>query len=305
MINFTATKRGRIDKILAIELKDYNMSRTYIQNLIQNGNIKVNNKIISSNYNLKINDKLSIIIPKKTNLDLKAKDIKFDIIYEDSDFAIIDKPNNLVVHPSNGHMSISLVHGLLYRIKDLSDINGIIRPGIVHRIDKKTTGLLIVAKNNKSHVFLSKQIQEKKIKRFYYALVHGTFTNKTGTIDAPIGRNPSDRKKMTVINKNSKSAITKFIVIKTFTNSSLVECELLTGRTHQIRVHFKYINHPLIGDNDYGWLSDQNNIYGQYLHAHMLRLIHPNTNKKMEFKAKLPKEFLQKIDELEKEKSKI
>ncbi len=294
-----AKNSGRIDKLLAEELKSENISRSYVQKLIIDGNVTVNDKKVSRSYSLKEEDIIEIIIPDKVELNVKAKDIKFEIVYQDKDIVVVNKPNDLVVHPSAGHLEDTLVNGLINVIDNLSDINGIIRPGIVHRIDKMTTGLLVVAKTNNAHKFLSEKIKNKEINRYYYALVHGTFVSKTATIDAPIGRDMKNRKKMTVTGKNSKDAKTFITVIKTFKKASLIECELYTGRTHQIRVHLKYIGHPVIGDNEYGISAERNCKYGQYLHAYKLKLTHPVTKKQMIFTTDLPKEFKVKIKEYE------
>ncbi len=296
---------GRIDKVLVRELREQSLSRNYIQKLISLNLILVNDKIIKNNYILKKDDIVKIKLPEKKILDIKPENIKFKIIYEDKDIVVIDKPNDLVVHPSNGHENGTLVNGILKKIKTLSDINGIIRPGIVHRIDRFTTGLLVIAKNNNSHKFLSECLKNKVIKRYYYALVHGNFDHNIGDINAPIGRDSNNRKKMVVTNKNSKDAITKFKIIESFNNFTLLECEILTGRTHQIRAHLEYIKHPIYGDNIYGHLSDKNNPFGQFLHAYMLELVHPITKKKMVFKSKLPKKFNEKIRDLRKEMNQI
>ena len=289
---------GRIDKVLVLLLKDYNFSRSYISKLIKNENILVNNKIVSNNYILKLNDKITFSIPKREKLDVIAQDIDFKIVYQDDDIAVIDKPNNLVVHPSAGHNDNTLVNGLLYKIKNLSDINGIIRPGIVHRIDKNTTGLLLVAKNNYAHKFLADNIAKKVIKRYYKVIVKGYFNYNKATIDAPIGRDPKNRKRMCVID-GGKKAVTLVKLIENFNNMSFLECELLTGRTHQIRAHLKYINFPVLGDNEY---SNSKDSYGQYLHSYMLKIIHPTTKKEMIFKSELPKEFKLKLKQLKLEK---
>ncbi len=255
---------------------------------------------MTNNYIIKPNDIIIINFPELKKVDIKAQNINFDIVYEDENILIVDKPNNLVVHPSSTTKDSTLVNGLLKKINNLSDINGIIRPGIVHRIDKMTTGLLIIAKNNDAHKFLAKNLQAKNIKRYYMLIVHGTFKNKFGTIKAPIGRDPNNRKKMAIVN-NGKSAITHFKVIKNYKNFSLLECELDTGRTHQIRVHMNYINHPIYGDNVYNKNVDNNDNFGQYLHAYKLKLIHPKTKKTLIFNSKLPKIILDKIKQLESE----
>ncbi len=302
MIEITVNKKGRIDKVLLEELVSYKISRSFLQKLITNGKVLVNNNLVANSHNVQIGDFIQIDLPEEEEtIELIPQNIDFRVVYEDDDIIIIDKPNNLVVHPSITCKKNTLVNGLLYKFKNLSDINGKIRPGIVHRIDKQTTGLLVVAKNNDAHRYLERELKDKKIKRYYYALVYGTFEHKTGLIKAPIGRDSKNRKKMAVQSNNSKQAVTFFKILKEFKKFSLIECELETGRTHQIRIHMQYILHPIFGDNIYGRIYDRNNSFGQYLHAYKLELVHPTTKKLMTFTADLPKEFADKIEELEKE----
>ncbi|AKX33919.1 ribosomal large subunit pseudouridylate synthase D [Spiroplasma litorale] len=294
------SKPTRLDKYLTEKLQsEYNFSRTYIKKIIESNNVKVNKIIVKPKYLLQLNDFIEIDIPNPESLETLPEDIDFKVIYEDSDILIIDKPNGLVVHPAPGNLSGTLVNGLLYRIKDLSSINGFFRPGIVHRIDKFTTGLLIVAKTDLAHKNLVKMLSENKIYKEYIALVHGVIDSNSGLIDAPIGRHRTDRKKMAVTEINSKRAITKFSVIKRFQKNTLICCNIETGRTHQIRVHLSYINHPVVGDPLYAYKDDKKIDFGQYLHSHKLIFNHPITNKKIEFVSDIPEEFNVRINMIE------
>ena len=277
---------GRIDMYL-MEYLGY--SRSYIQNLIKNKTILVNDKETKSSYNIKNGDIITINDIKEEEMDVAAEDIPLDIVYEDNDVIVINKPNGMVVHPAPGNYHGTLVNGLLYS-ENLSDINGEFRPGIVHRIDAYTTGLLMIAKNNKAHEVLAKELEEKKTTRKYVALVWGVIEHDRGTIDAPIGRDEKDRKKMCITSVNSKKAITHFKVLERFKDATLIELSLETGRTHQIRVHMNYINHPVVNDPVYGkrkLINDE----GQCLHAKTLGFIHPTTGKYMEFDSELPVKF--------------
>lgn len=274
-------KQNRIDSYLIEEL-DY--SRSKVQKLIKEGYIKVNGNNVKNSYKLKIDDVIDIE-EYKENCDIVPQKMDLEIIYEDEDVLVVNKPNNLVVHPAAGHYSDTLVNGLMYHSK-LSDINGEYRPGIVHRIDADTTGLLMVAKNNEAHVKLAEELKEKKTTRKYIALVDGVINHDTATIDAPIGRDSKDRKKMTVTSMNSKSAVTHLRVLERYENATLIELSLETGRTHQIRVHMKYIGHPVINDRVYG--KTIINETGQCLHAKTLGFIHPRTNEYMQFDSNLP-----------------
>ena len=279
---------GRIDQYLMSYL---DMSRSKIQDLIKNKIILVNNKECKSSYNLKETDQITIgEIPNET-MDVKAENIPLDIVYEDDDVIVVNKPNGMVVHPAPGNTTGTLVNALMYYSNSLSDINGEFRPGIVHRIDAYTTGLLVIAKNNKAHEFLAKQLEEKTTTRKYLALVWGVIDHDIGTIDAPIGRDEINRKKMNVTSTNSKHAVTHFKVLKRYKNASLIELNLETGRTHQIRVHMNYINHPVVNDPVYGNRKLINDL-GQCLHAKTLGFIHPKTKKYMEFDSELPQKFL-------------
>ena len=288
----------RIDKILVKALTDF--SRTQIQMLIQDGHVLVNGKAIKASYKVEVNDEVMVHIPEPESTDILAEDIPLDIVYEDQDVIVVNKPTGMIVHPSAGIYKGTLVNALLYHCHDLSGINGVMRPGIVHRIDKETSGLLMVAKNDMAHASLSEQLQEHTVTRRYLALVHGLIPHEFGRIEAPIGRDPKDRQKMTCTDKNAKDAITKFKVLERFKDMTLVECRLETGRTHQIRVHMQYIGHPVYGDPQYG-LKRDDTTYGQYLHAKILGFVHPRTGEDMYFESELPDFFKVKLDELRNE----
>ncbi len=287
----------RIDKILPEFNSEW--SRSQLQEWIKEGLIEVNGKAVKSNYKLKLGDRIEITEKEVVEADIQAENLNLDIYYEDDDVAIVYKPKGMVVHPSPGHYSGTLVNGLMYQIKNLSGINGEIRPGIVHRIDKDTSGLLMVAKNDVAHRSLVEQLMAKTVKRKYIALVHGHIPHEFGTIDAPIGRNKNDRQSMAVVD-DGKEAVTHFNVIETFKNYTLVECELETGRTHQIRVHMKYIGYPLVGDPKYGPKKTLE-IGGQVLHAGLIGFEHPKTGEYIERFAPLPAEFEAVIEQVRKE----
>ncbi|EKF6269475.1 RluA family pseudouridine synthase [Staphylococcus pseudintermedius] len=287
----------RIDKILPEFNSEW--SRSQLQEWIKEGLIEVNGKAVKSNYKLKLGDRIEITEKEVVEADIQAENLNLDIYYEDDDVAIVYKPKGMVVHPSPGHYSGTLVNGLMYQIKNLSSINGEIRPGIVHRIDKDTSGLLMVAKNDVAHRSLVEQLMAKTVKRKYIALVHGHIPHEFGTIDAPIGRNKNDRQSMAVVD-DGKEAVTHFNVIETFKNYTLVECELETGRTHQIRVHMKYIGYPLVGDPKYGPKKTLE-IGGQALHAGLIGFEHPKTGEYIERFAPLPAEFEAVIEQVRKE----
>ncbi|MGZ9786652.1 RluA family pseudouridine synthase [Staphylococcus pseudintermedius] len=287
----------RIDKILPEFNSEW--SRSQLQEWIKEGLIEVNGKAVKSNYKLKLGDRIEITEKEVVEADIQAENLNLDIYYEDDDVAIVYKPKGMVVHPSPGHYTGTLVNGLMYQIKNLSGINGEIRPGIVHRIDKDTSGLLMVAKNDVAHRSLVEQLMAKTVKRKYIALVHGRIPHEFGTIDAPIGRNKNDRQSMAVVD-DGKEAVTHFNVIETFKNYTLVECELETGRTHQIRVHMKYIGYPLVGDPKYGPKKTLE-IGGQALHAGLIGFEHPKTGEYIERFAPLPAEFEAVIEQVRKE----
>lgn len=286
-------KGARIDKYLADNIPD--VTRSSIVNLIESGSVIVSGKTVAKNYKLRTGDEIEITIPDPVEYEAKAENIPLDIVYEDSDLLVVNKPKGMVVHPAAGNYEGTLVNALLYHCKDeLSGINGVMRPGIVHRIDKNTSGLLIVAKNDKAHKHLAKQIQEHSFTREYEAVVHGNFREDSGTVDAPIGRHHTERKKMTVTDKNSKNAVTHFEVIKRFGKYTHIKCILETGRTHQIRVHMAYIGHPVAGDDVYGVKKEKTSFPGQCLHARKIGFVHPTSGEYLEFSSDLP-EYFQKF----------
>jgi len=280
----------RIDIWVSLKLKEY--SRNYINNLIENKLLLVNKKDIKPSYKIKVNDEILVNIPEPQLLNIVSENINIPILYEDDDIIVVDKPKGMVVHPAAGNYSGTLVNALLAHCKDgLSNINGIIRPGIVHRIDKFTSGIIVVAKNNNAHEKLSKLFKAHDIKRVYIAVVDGVIREESGKIDAPIGRHSNFRKKMAVTLYNSKNAITYFKVLKRFKNATYIEVTLETGRTHQIRTHMSYIGFPLIGDTEYGNKRQKYGIEGQALHAKILGFVHPRTNEYIEFEVEPPNCF--------------
>lgn len=288
----------RIDKFLADELPE--LSRSYIQKLIKEEHITVNGKIVKANYKLSPEDLVFVDQPELKEPDILAEDIPLDVLYEDSDILIVNKPKGMVVHPSAGHYSGTLVNALMYYCKDdLSGINGVMRPGIVHRIDMDTTGSLLVCKNDFTHQNIAEQLKVHDIKRVYHAIVHGVLKDDEGTIDAPIGRHPVERKKMSINHKNGKEAVTHYKVIKRFKNYTYIQCQLETGRTHQIRVHMASIKHPLLGDAVYGPLKCPFKLQGQTLHAKTLGIMHPRTEEYIEADAPLPEYFSSLLKKLE------
>jgi 23S rRNA pseudouridine1911/1915/1917 synthase len=290
----------RLDTYLTGKMAD--LSRSRIQKLIKEGSIQVNGKCCKSNYVITDGDEISVSVPPAGELELIAQDISLKILYEDSDIIVVDKPQGMVVHPAAGNYEGTLVNALLYHCKDLSGINGTVRPGIVHRIDKDTSGVLVVAKNDVAHMHLAEQIKEHTITRIYNALVHGTVKEPAGIIEAPIGRHPVHRKKMAVVlNKNAKVAITHYRVLERFNKYTYIEARLETGRTHQIRVHMSYTGHPVVGDPVYGPRKGNFNLKGQALHARILGFIHPKTGEHLEFEAPLPAYYTEILEILRKE----
>ncbi len=280
----------RIDRFLSEYFSEY--SRSFFQKLIKEKQILVNKKEIKSNYKLNRDDMVEITIPDPEILDVEPENIPLDILYEDEDLIIVNKPKGMVVHPSAGHYSNTLVNALLYHCKDqLSGINGTMRPGIVHRIDQNTTGSLVVCKNDFSHNSLAEQLKEHSITRKYRAIVHGILKEDEGTIDQPIGRHPIDRKKMAINHKNGKYAVTHYRVLERFQNFTYIECQLETGRTHQIRVHMSSIHHPILGDDVYGPSKCPYHLQGQTLHAMVIGFVHPRTETYLEITAPLPTYF--------------
>lgn len=278
--------RERIDKYVTEALED-EISRSQVQLWIGSGHVVVNGSPVKANYKLNEGDKVTVTVPEPEVTDLIAQDIPLEVAYEDSDVIVVNKPRGMVVHPAVGHPSGTLVNALMYHCKDLSGINGEIRPGIVHRIDKDTSGLIMAAKNDASHASLSAQLKEHSVTRRYIAVVHGNLSHDKGTVDAPIGRDPHDRKLYTVTEKNSKRSVTHFTVLERFGDCTLLELQLETGRTHQIRVHMKFIGHPLVGDPVYG-RSKGTTMNGQALHAAVLGFVHPSTGEYKEFSAPIP-----------------
>lgn len=289
----------RIDKF--ISGKTDRFTRSAIAKIIDDGGVFVNKAIVAKNYKCKANDKIVIIVPEVRPLEAAPENIPLDIVYEDNDLLVVNKPKGMVVHPAAGNYDGTLVNALLYHCGDsLSGINGVMRPGIVHRIDKDTSGLLIVAKNDLAHAGLAEQIKEHSFERAYECVVHGNIKEDCGTVCQPIGRHPKERKKMAVTFKNSKSATTHFKVIKRYGDFTHVRCTLETGRTHQIRVHMAYIGHPIAGDEVYGPKKIQKGLSGQCLHAKHIGFVHPRTGEWLEFESELPEYFTAFLDKLEK-----
>ena len=287
----------RIDKYLSDNISD--LTRSAIVNLISDGNVKVNDEEIPKNYKLRAGDKVTVTVPEPVEYEAKAENIPLDIVYEDDDLLVVNKPKGMVVHPAPGNYEGTLVNALLYHCRNnLSGINGILRPGIIHRIDKDTSGLLLVAKNDKSHNILASQIKEHSLTREYEAIVFGNVKDDIGTIDAPIGRHHSDRKRMAVTDKNSKNAVTHFEVIERLKGYTYMRFKLETGRTHQIRVHCAYIGHPVSGDQVYGVKNEKTSLNSQCLHARKIGFIHPGTNEYMEFVSDLPDYFEDYLNKL-------
>lgn len=280
----------RLDVFLNQNIEE--LSRTYIQKLIKDGYANVNGRLTRSNYKVQIGDIIRLHIPNTDVPDIIAENIPLDIVYEDEDVLVVNKPKSMVVHPAVGHYTGTLVNALMYYCKDkLSGINGVLRPGIVHRIDKDTTGLLIVCKNDMAHRHIAQQLSARTIARCYKAIVHGIIKEEEGTIDRPIGRHEQDRKKMAINLQNGKTAITHYKVLERFAKASYIECKLETGRSHQIRVHMASLHHPLIGDTVYGFEKENEDLVGQTLHAQLIGFIQPTTGKYLEFEAPLPQYF--------------
>lgn len=288
----------RLDKLLSEQAEG--LSRSRVQELIKQGKVWVNEGSCKSNTLCKGGDVIEWEMEEAQPLQVEKEAIALDIRYEDEDVIVVNKPKGMVVHPAAGHMHGTLVNALMYHCQDLSGINGILRPGIVHRIDKDTSGLLIVAKNDHAHHALVEQLKEKSVNRLYYALVHGVIPHEHGTIDAPIARDPKDRQKMCVTDQHAKDARTHFQVIERFANFTLIECRLETGRTHQIRVHMQYIGYPVVGDPKYSYRKPLIDT-GQLLHAHELRFVHPRTKEMICVEAELPQEFAQFLTDLRNE----
>lgn len=281
----------RIDKCISSYMDS--LSRSYIQKIIKDGKAYVNDSPVKSNYRVRIEDRVRFLIPDCEEPDIPPQNIPLDILYEDKDILIVNKPKNMVVHPAPGHYENTLVNAVMYHCRDgLSGINGVLRPGIVHRIDKDTTGSLIICKNDEAHRSIAEQLKEHSITRKYRAIVHGRITKDEGTVNAPIGRHPTDRKKMAVNEKNGKPAVTHYRVLERFEKYTYIECQLETGRTHQIRVHMTSLGHPLLGDEVYGNVKSPFKLEGQTLHAMTIGFVHPATGEYMEFEAPLPEYFV-------------
>ncbi len=280
----------RIDRYLSDQCQD--ISRSYLQKLLKEQSVLVEEKPVKSNYKVNTGDRISLTLPEIREPEIVPEDIPLDIVYEDKDIILINKPKGMVVHPAAGHYSGTLVNGLMSHCRsELSGINGVMRPGIVHRIDMDTTGVLIVCKNDMAHNSISEQLKDHSITRRYAAIVHGVLKDDEGTINAPIGRHPIDRKKMSINEKNGRDAITHYRVLERFRQYTYIECQLETGRTHQIRVHMASTGHPLLGDSVYGPAKCPFRLNGQTLHAGVLGIIHPRTGEYMEFTAPLPDYF--------------
>lgn len=288
--------RERIDKVLSGLNEEW--SRSQVQQLIKDGHVLVNGAAIKTNYKCNPGDSIKVQLPELEELDVLPEEMNLDIYYEDGDVLVVNKPRGMVVHPAPGHTTGTLVNGLMAHCTDLSGINGVMRPGIVHRIDKDTSGLLMIAKNDMAHESLVQQLVDKTVTRKYKAIVHGVIGHDHGTIDAPIGRDKKDRQSMTVTEENSRNAVTHFKVLEKFTSFTFVECQLETGRTHQIRVHMKYIGFPLAGDPKYGPRKTLTGIDGQALHAGVLGFVHPRTREYLEFEAPLPEDFERVLESL-------
>lgn len=301
-LNFNITEGNsniRIDRYLAEQCPD--LSRSYIQKLVKDGAVFVNNRQIKTNYKVQPQDQVILTIPDMQVPDILPENIPLDILYEDQWLLVVNKPKDMVVHPSAGHMEGTLVNAVMAHCGEhLSGINGVLRPGIVHRIDKDTTGALLICKDDTVHRDLAEQLKVHSIKRRYRAIVQGNLKEDQGTVDAPVGRHPTDRKKMAVNYKNGKEAVTHYQVLERFGNATYIECRLETGRTHQIRVHMASLGHPLLGDTIYGSSKNPYHLQGQALHAMILGFVHPITREYLEFQAPLPEYFIKLLDKLRK-----
>ena len=289
----------RIDRVLTEKMEEY--SRSYLQKLLKEQQVSVNHKPAKANYKVQTGDSVCVMVPELKEPDITAEEIPLDILYEDDYLLVVNKPKGMVVHPSAGHMEGTLVNAVLAHCEGkLSGINGVLRPGIVHRIDRDTTGALLICKDDAAHRDLAEQLKVHSIKRRYRAVVYGNFKEDEGTVEGPIGRHPTDRKKMAINYKNGKDAVTHYRVLERFGNTTYIECRLETGRTHQIRVHMSSIGHPLLGDEVYGDKKNAYHLQGQALHAMILGFVHPHTGEYMEFEAPLPEYFVKLLDKLRK-----
>lgn len=279
----------RLDVFLTRE--NPGLTRSFIQKLIEEGQVIVNKNPARASYRVKVGDEVVLRIPPPRDLEVLPENIPLDIYYEDEDVVVVNKPRGMVVHPAEGNYSGTLVNALLYHCRDLSGVGGVLRPGIVHRLDKETSGLIMVAKNDFAHLELARQLKERQVNRRYIALAHGNFKEEEGTVDAPIGRHPKDRQRMAVVRQNGRRAVTHYRVLERFGQYTLLELKLETGRTHQIRVHMSYIGHPLVGDLKYGPAKPHFGLQGQFLHAAVLGFVHPRKGNYLEFSAPLPREL--------------
>ena len=298
-LTYLSNEKLRLDKYLCS--CDLEHSRSFFQNLIDDGQVLVNNKQVKSNYQLSFNDSVEVTYPLPQETSILPEDISLDILYEDKDVLIVNKPKNMVVHPAAGHTSGTLVNAIMHHCKDdLSGINGEIRPGIVHRIDKDTTGALIICKNDNAHNFIAEQISVHSVNRRYVGIVQGVVKEDEGTIHTQIARHKTDRKKMSVVKEGGREAITHYKVLERFKNATFMEFKLETGRTHQIRVHMSFMKHPLLGDNVYGSEKNAKGFQGQTLHAKIIGFIHPTTKEYLEIQAPIPEYFEKLLDKLRK-----
>ncbi len=296
-VKVTACSAARCDVYLAQNMPD--LSRSFLKKLFESGEVLVNGKAVRASFKLKEGDEITLTVPEAKKLDVEAQDIPLDIVYEDSDVLVINKERGMVVHPAAGNEDSTLVNALMHHCGDnLSGINGVLRPGIVHRIDKDTTGLLVVAKNDKAHQSLTDQLADRSLSRTYYAIVHGNIKEDNLTVDAPIARDTKDRKKMAIARKDGRDAVTHIMVLERFGKYTLIRCKLETGRTHQIRVHTKSIGHPILGDKTYGLKKEEFALTGQLLHAGEIGFIHPRTDEAVSFTAPLPQDFSETLDKI-------
>ena len=296
-INLTACTSARCDVYLADNMPD--LSRSFLKKLFESGEVLVNGKVARASLKLKEGDEIMLTLPEAKKLDVEAQDIPLDIVFEDSDVLVINKERGMVVHPAAGNEDSTLVNALMHHCGDnLSGINGVLRPGIVHRIDKDTTGLLVVAKNDKAHQSLTDQLSDRSLSRTYIAIVHGNIKEDNLTVNAPIARDIKDRKKMAIARKDGREAVTHITVLERFNKYTLIRCKLETGRTHQIRVHVKSIGHPILGDKTYGLKKEEFSLTGQLLHAGEIGFIHPRTNEAVSFSAPLPQDFEDTLEKI-------
>lgn len=299
VIKLTACSEARCDVYIAENSEK--LTRSFLKKLFDSGSILVNSRTVRASYRLKEGDAIEIQLPPVKRLEAVAQELPLDIVYEDSDVLVINKPRGMVVHPAAGNEDGTLVNAVMHHCKDnLSAINGVLRPGIVHRIDKDTTGLLVIAKTNAAHLFLTEQLADRSLGRTYYAIVHGNIKEDNLTVDAPIARSESDRKKMAVSAKNGRNAVTHISVLQRFGKYTYIKCKLETGRTHQIRVHTKYLGHPILGDKTYGLKKEEFSLVGQLLHAGEIGFIHPSSGEKVTFSAPLPQDFEDTLKKIEK-----